>query len=86
MKRKAIEKIPYITLRKTSRKKDTKYIGVTEVKIISHEKHLFLEIYKNNKDAKAVPVVRIVLAKKRLWNIYSGDGRMDAKTDFFKIW
>lgn len=64
MKRKTIEKIPYITLRKTSRKKDVKYIGVTAVKIISHEKYLFLEIYKNSKEAKVVPVVRIVVTPK----------------------
>ena len=33
MKKKAIEKIPYFGLKKTSRKKDVKYIGVTAVKI-----------------------------------------------------
>ena len=45
MKKKAIEKIPYFGLKKTSRKKDVKYIGVTAVKIVGHEKHLFLEVY-----------------------------------------
>ena len=64
MKKKAIEKIPYLTLKKTSRKKAVKYIGVTAVKIVGHEKHLFLEVYRNEKTAKAVPVVRIVLTKK----------------------
>lgn len=64
MKKKAIEKIPYLTLKKISRKKNVKYIGVTAVKIIGHEKHLFLEVYRNEKTAKAVPVVRIVLTKK----------------------
>lgn len=34
MKKKAIEKIPYFGLKKTSRKKDVKYIGVTAVKIV----------------------------------------------------
>ena len=64
MKKKAIEKIPYLGLRKVSRKKGTKYIGVTAIKIVGHEKHLFVEVYKNNKDAKEIPVVRIVIAKK----------------------
>lgn len=67
MKKKAIEKIPYLTLKKTSRKKDVKYIGVTAVKIVGHEKHLFLEVYRNEKMAKAVPVVRIVLTEKDLY-------------------
>lgn len=64
MKKKAIEKIPYLTLKKTSRKKAVKYIGVTAIKIVGHEKHLFLEVYRNEKETKAVPVVRIVLTKK----------------------
>ncbi|MEZ3467521.1 MAG: PcfJ domain-containing protein [Schaedlerella sp.] len=64
MKKKAIEKIPYLGLKKTSRKKDVKYIGVTEVKIVGHEKHLFLEVYRNNKGSKDTPAVRIVLTKK----------------------
>lgn len=64
MKKKAIEKIPYFGLRKTSGKKDVKYIGVTAVKIVGHEKHLFLEIYRNKKESKEMPMVRIVLTKK----------------------
>ena len=46
MKKKAIEKIPYFGLEETSRKKAVKYIGVTAVKIVGHEKHLFLEVYR----------------------------------------
>lgn len=64
MKKKAIEKIPYFTLKNISRKKDVKYVGVTGIKVISHEKHLFLEVYKNSKEAKKIPVVRIVLTNK----------------------
>lgn len=64
MKKKAIEKIPYFGLKKTSRKKDVKYIGVTAVKIVGHEKHLFLEVYRNKKESKEMPMVRIVLTKK----------------------
>ena len=39
MKKKAIEKIPYLGLRKISSKEEVKYIGVTAVKIVGHEKH-----------------------------------------------
>lgn len=64
MKKKAIEKIPYLTLPKVSRKKMVEYIGVTAFKIIAHERHLFVEVYRNNKTCKSVPVVRIVLNKQ----------------------
>lgn len=77
MKKKAIEKIPYFGLKKTSRKKDVKYIGVTAVKIVGHEKHLFLEVYRNKKESKEIPMVRIVLTKKGFRHILAGKGRMD---------
>ena len=64
MKKKAIEKIPYLGLRKISSKEEVKYIGVTAVKIVGHEKHLFLEVYRNKKKSKETPLVRIVLTKK----------------------
>ena len=64
MKKKAIEKIPYFGLKKISSKKEVKYIGVTAVKIIGHEKHLFLEVYRNKKESKETPLVRIVITKK----------------------
>lgn len=64
MKKKAIEKIPYFGLEKVSRKKQVKYIGVTGIKIVGHEKHLFLEVYRNQKEPKDTPLVRIVLTKK----------------------
>lgn len=70
MRKKEIEKIPYLELKKISRKEDVKYIGVTAVKIIGKKKHLFLEVYKNEEESKRVPVVRIVLAKKEFWNYF----------------
>lgn len=56
MKKKAIEKIPYM------RVKEHKgiYTAVTAYKNIAHERHLFVEIYKQDD----MPVVRIVLTKK----------------------
>ena len=63
MKKKAIEKVPYLGLKKTSRKKDVKYIGVTAVKNVAHERHFFLEVYENKKTGMDVPLVRIVHTK-----------------------
>lgn len=64
MKKKAIEKIPYMGLKQVSRGQDVKYIGVTAVKIVGHEKHLLLEMYRNEKESMDIPVVRIALTKK----------------------
>lgn len=43
MKKKTIEKIPYLGLKKISRIKSVKYIGVTAVKNIGHQRHLLPE-------------------------------------------
>lgn len=80
MKKKEIEKIPYLGLKKTCRKKGVKYIGVTAVKIVGHEKHLFVEIYRNEKESRETPLVRIVLTKKRLWNVLARKRKMDTPT------
>lgn len=64
MKEKTIEKIPYLGLQKISRIKSVKYIGVTAVKNIGHQRHLLLEVYENKKESKKIPVVRIALTKK----------------------
>ena len=66
MKEKTIEKIPYLGLKKISRIKSVKYIGVTAVKNIGHQRHLFLEVYENKKESKKIPVVRMALTKKDL--------------------
>ena len=70
MRKKEIERIPYLGLKKISRKEDVKYIGMTAVKIVGNKKHLFLEVYKNEKESKRVPVVRIVLTEKEFWNYF----------------
>lgn len=70
MKKKAIEKIPYLGLKRISRGQDVKYIGVTAVKIVGHEKHLFLEVYRNEKGSMNIPVVRIAVAKKDFGTYY----------------
>lgn len=64
MKKKAIEQVPYIGLAQVINKKAVKYVGVTAEQDIAGENHLFVEVYKNQAEAAAVPVVRIVLTKK----------------------
>ena len=70
MKRKAIEKIPYLALPKVVRKRTAKYVGVTALQEIAGEQHLFLEVYRNRGDAKEIPLVRIVLTKKDFGNYF----------------
>ena len=70
MKRKAIEKIPYLTLLKVVRKRTVKYVGVTALQEIAGEQHLFLEVYRNRGDAKEIPLVRTVLTKKDFGNYF----------------
>lgn len=55
MKKKAIEKIPYLTLKKLSRKKDVEYIGVTALVEVAGETMLMLEVYRNAKGCKETP-------------------------------
>ena len=74
MKKKAIEKIPYIGIERTSRKKGAKYIAATMVKIVGHEKHLITEVYRNKKEDLAVPLVRIVLTKKDFGTFFVESG------------
>lgn len=74
MKKKAIEKIPYLTLPKISQKKDVKYIGITAYKTIDNQRHLFLEVYRNKKENKDVPMVRIVLNKKDFGTFFPSNG------------
>ncbi len=79
MKKKAIEQIPYLKLKQTSRKKDVKHIGVTAVKNISGSRHLFLEIYRNTKEGMEIPIVRVVLTKNDFGTYYPDKGVWDRK-------
>ncbi len=62
MKRKLIEKIPYIGLKKVAEKESVKYVAAAEIKDIGEVQHLFLEVYKNDKEHLEVPVARIVVS------------------------
>lgn len=74
MKKKTIEKIPFLGLPETNQNADVKYIGVTKLKNIAHERHLFLEIYRNDEEAKGVPVARIVFTKKDFGTYFPESG------------
>lgn len=75
MKKKEIEKIPYIGIQKVSRKKGVKYIAATAVEVIKNENHLITEVYRNRKEDLAVPLVRIVLTEKDFGTFFVKEGR-----------
>lgn len=64
MKKKAIEKIPFLKLPAVSRKRAVRYVAVTDTRKIAEEMHLFVEVYRNRKDSMDIPVVRIALTGK----------------------
>lgn len=78
MKKKAIERIPYIGLKKNIRPKTAKYIGITAIRIVGHEKHLFLEVYRNAQN-QAEPVVRVVLNKKEFGTYIPATGEWNRR-------
>ena len=69
MKKKEIEKIPYLTLPKSNKSKKVRYIGITALKNIGNERHIILEVYRNKKDCLQIPVVRYV-ANKNDWGVF----------------
>lgn len=50
------------------------YVGVTAIKVIEREQHLFLEVYRNDKTCRKIPVVRIVLNEKDFGTFFPGSG------------
>ena len=74
MKKKAIEKIPYLTLKGTVNDKKVKFVGVTALREIGGEEHLFLEVYENKKSTRHIPKVRIVLTQKDFGNFFPKTG------------
>lgn len=72
MKKRAIEKIPYLALPEVKEDEGVRYIGVTAYKDVANERHLFIEVYKNSRDSVDIPKVRIVLTKKDFGNFFPG--------------
>lgn len=74
MKKKIIERIPYLRLAKVSRKREVEYIAVTDIREIGGEDHLIVEIYRNKKACREVPAVRIVVTNKDFGTFFTGSG------------
>lgn len=74
MKKKTIEKVPFLTLPAVSRKRAVRYVAVTDTRKIAEEPHLFVEVYRNRKDSMNIPVVRIVLTGKDFGTFFPGKG------------
>ncbi len=74
MKKKRVEKVPYMTIPEGGREEDVKYIGAAAVRDIAGVEHLFLEVYKNSVETLDVPQVRIVLTKKDFGNFFPDTG------------
>lgn len=77
MRKKAIEKIPYLTGEKCN-KKNVKYVVAVRIKNVEHEKHLFLEIYENKVKSLKIPVYRFVYTKRDWGNYKPEDGKWSA--------
>lgn len=79
MKKKAIEKIPYMGLQKVKRGKAVEYVAVTGIYEIGRESHLFIEVYRNQRECMAEPKVRIVLAKNDFGTFFPESGVWSAE-------
>ena len=63
MRKKEIEGIPYLGLKRVKRGKLVEHVTMTDIKEVGQKPCLFVEVYRNRKGAGEVPVVRIVVAK-----------------------
>ncbi|MCM1219385.1 MAG: PcfJ domain-containing protein [Lachnospiraceae bacterium] len=64
MKKKQIEKIPYITVPRIKKSKKIKYVAVTALEELGNEPHILLEVYRNRKDSLNIPAVRYTATRK----------------------
>lgn len=74
MKKKTIEKIPYLTGTKCNDRK-MKYVAAVAIKAIDHKQHLLLEIYENKKKSLDVPVIRFAYTKTD-WGNYEPENEV----------
>ena len=86
MKKKTIEKLPFLTLTEVHRGKTVKYVAVTDVREISGEPHLFIEVYRNRRDSRGTPVVRIVLTKRDFGNFFPDTGTWTRQKITYNTW
>lgn len=74
MKKKAIEKVPFLTLPKVKRGKRVECAALTAIREIGGEEHLFVEVYRNRKEQKEIPAVRVVLTEKDFGTYFPESG------------
>lgn len=74
MKRKEIERIPYLGLPRVSRKKGVEYVAMAVAREIGKESHLLVEVYRNRKECREVPVARIAMTEKDFGTYFPGTG------------
>ena len=84
MKKKTIEKIPFLTLPEAHRDEAVKYVAVTEIKKIAEEPHLFIEVYR--KENRNIPAVRIVLTNRDFANFFPAEGIWNRKRIMENTW
>lgn len=63
MKKKTIERVPFIGLSKIKKDECVRYTAVTDIKQIDGTAHLFVEVYRNQENSMDVPKVRIVMTE-----------------------
>lgn len=85
MKKKAIEAVPYLTLPKVKYTK-AQYVAVTADEDIAGEKHLFIEVYRNRRQDRETPVVRIVMNHREYGNYFPSGGRWSRENIKSDLW
>lgn len=86
MKKKAIEKIPYLKLPRVSRKRAVEHVAVSDVREIDHVPHLIIEVYRNKKECKEIPVCRIVITEKDFGTYFPESGEWVRKKIVRNTW
>lgn len=86
MKKKAIEGIPYLKPQRA--KKKYTHVAAVELKEIKGEGNLFVEVFRNTKEGRKTPQVRMVFTEKD-WGIYFPEtgtwSECSVKTDYGRV-
>ncbi|MCM1190648.1 MAG: PcfJ domain-containing protein [bacterium] len=86
MKRKTIEKVPYLTLPRVVRKERAEYAARTALQEIGGEEHLLVEIYRNRKECRKVPTARIAITRKDFGTFFPESGTWSRNRIADNIW
>ncbi|MDE7046283.1 MAG: hypothetical protein K2O97_15030, partial [Acetatifactor sp.] len=74
MKKRTIERIPYLGLPRVVKKETAEYVSVTAVEEIGRQPCLFVEVYRNKRECRKIPVVRIAMTKKDFGTYFTASG------------